>query len=412
MDKRTDRDWNVLLRPKAWDEIVGQTHLIGVFNTMIMAGTFPSFTILAGPSGVGKSLLAEVIGKSICCSGEGTKPCGRCQSCLSFNDGRSLNVVKYDMPNLQSSEIDRVIENVFRVENVGTKVFIFEEAHVMDGRQSQTKFLENLTRIPKDVYLIWCTTHLSGLIEEIRNRASIFYLESPSEDECLKMVHRIGERFRLGLPNDAILCGFIRSNKNCPRMIIQAMEVLASADKFDIDSIKQLYRLSDDEYCGSVFCSLIDKSVSLYEFIRLIKKTELNGYEILRGIREFALNILVEISLNEHRDISEKQREKVQSIIDQNGEGVFLKIFDSLGRLPHYGEISDAEVIFRLTHMKLGLLGLSLGKLAENNNSEAASQKMSSLSKSTEVQKQKREIKSAKTHGYVSSKDEILKIIG
>ena len=61
-----------VLRPKTFDDIVGQTHLFGergVLRRMVEGGRIPNM-IFYGPPGVGKTTAAEIIaaGSGICCA--------------------------------------------------------------------------------------------------------------------------------------------------------------------------------------------------------------------------------------------------------------------------------------------------------------------------------------------------------
>lgn len=384
------RNWNKALRPKRWDDVVGQAHLVGTLQSMILADTYPAFSVLAGPTGVGKSVIGELIGKSILCTGEGEIPCNDCPSCNAFNNNRSVDVIKCDMPNLKSEDVDDLIHNIFKVETVGKKVYIIEEAHSHPEDSDQEKWLEPLTRQPDNVFIIFCTTQEFRLIPALRNRATTFRLETPSESECLDLVTRVAEKTGFKLPSAEILSYFVKSNKNSPRSIIAALENFASANLMDDKSIREHYRIQDANLQADILCHLLDGDKSLYDFIRRVSGKQEDGAEeeskgglrasaVLQGLREFVLSVLLEISLGTPQGLAERDRQRIQELLKIDGDRKLKQITGFIGRLKEVDLFDEDAAMLALISLKLEILGMTSKKVMEQNSDLASQARMRSL---------------------------------
>lgn len=376
-----DRNWNLVMRPNQWSDIVGQSQYVGMFQTMVNTHSFPSFSILGGPPGVGKSLIAELIGKSLTCTGEGQVPCGQCANCKSFDSGKSMRVIKYDMPNIGEDTIEEVITNIFKVDSTGTRVFILEEAHVMNRDRIQTRFLEGTTRIPEDVYIIICTTQPYSLIPALRNRASMFMLETPSDDECIELIRRASERFGFELPSIDIMTHFVKMNRNSPRGILQTLESLALSGSMDDDVLRTFLRMQGTTVFCDVLCALLDNTKSVYDFITVLHEDkEIDCVQIVRGLRDFVLSVLLEVSLGEKQAIPSEERKKVQRFLKEQGDKQLLRITDFLGGINNTDYISNSDAMFKLVSLKLKLLDLTTRKIVSDSREDAAEARMKSIS--------------------------------
>ena len=85
-------------RPATFDTVVGQRALTTTLKNAVLSGKLAHAYLFCGPRGVGKTTCARIFAKTINClnpTAEG-EACNECESCLSFNEGRSLNVRELD----------------------------------------------------------------------------------------------------------------------------------------------------------------------------------------------------------------------------------------------------------------------------------------------------------------------------
>ena len=123
-------------RPATFSSVVGQKHITSTLKNAIERGQLAHAYLFCGPRGVGKTTCARIFAKAInCLHPEGAEACNTCESCRSFNDGRSLNIHELDAASNNSVEdIRSLIEQVRIIPQVGRySVFIIDEVHMLSA---------------------------------------------------------------------------------------------------------------------------------------------------------------------------------------------------------------------------------------------------------------------------------------
>lgn len=377
------KDWNKSLRPKSFSDIKGLTKLVQNFQYLLEADNFPHVALFFGPSGVGKSCVAEICAKALVCTGASSGanlPCNQCLSCKSFNEGHSTNIHKYNMPDLKSKEeIDEVLNNIFRTAGIGRRVFILEEVQGMDQKTVQDRFLEDLTKVPDDVYIIMCTTQIHALSATFRNRTSEFYFPLPSDNECIELIRSIGVKNNLILPDDNLLRVFVRANRNVPRKIVGCLESFSSISSFSEKDINEFFDLQSREYYERLFCAMIDPSVKVYDFVKILKEDRTARIaKMFEGLRDFVVDVLMEISLGEYCGISKEMISKIQGLIDGR-ESVLYEVTECLSKIKDNDMENDNAAFFQLVNLKLRISNISIRTALTENAAQSSTQAMRSI---------------------------------
>ena len=78
-------------RPNDFDSLIGQENIARTLKNSILRNQLAHAYLFCGPRGVGKTSAARIFAKTINCSNisDDLIPCGVCESCLSFAEGRS-----------------------------------------------------------------------------------------------------------------------------------------------------------------------------------------------------------------------------------------------------------------------------------------------------------------------------------
>ncbi len=163
-------------RPATFASVVGQSHITSTLKNAIERGQLAHAYLFCGPRGVGKTTCARIFAKAINCQHPvGAEACDQCDSCLSFNENRSLNIHELDAASNNSVEdIRNLIEQVRVLPQIGQySVFIIDEVHMLSAAAFNA-FLKTLEEPPKHAIFILATTEKHKIIPTILSRCQIY----------------------------------------------------------------------------------------------------------------------------------------------------------------------------------------------------------------------------------------------
>ncbi len=164
-------------RPMTFDSVVGQRTLTTTLLNAIRTGKLAHAYLFCGPRGVGKTTCARIFAKTINCEhlDEHGTPCGECESCRAFDEGRSLNIHELDAASNNSvDDIRELIEQVRIPPQTGRyKVFIIDEVHMLSSNAFNA-FLKTLEEPPHYVIFILATTEKHKILPTILSRCQVY----------------------------------------------------------------------------------------------------------------------------------------------------------------------------------------------------------------------------------------------
>lgn len=133
--------------------------------------------LFCGPRGVGKTTCARIFAKTINCMNlkENAEPCNECESCKSFDSGRSLNIHELDAAsNNGVDDIRDLVEQVRILPQIGKySVYIIDEVHML-SKSAFNAFLKTLEEPPAHAIFILATTEKHQILPTILSRCQIY----------------------------------------------------------------------------------------------------------------------------------------------------------------------------------------------------------------------------------------------
>lgn len=164
-------------RPATFKSVVGQKSLTATLKNSIATDRLAHAYLFCGSRGVGKTSCARIFAKTINCehrTADGDA-CNECESCRSFNEGRSLNIVELDAASNNSvDDIRTLVDQVLVPPTSGRyRVFIVDEVHML-STAAFNAFLKTLEEPPSYVVFILATTEKHKIIPTILSRCQIY----------------------------------------------------------------------------------------------------------------------------------------------------------------------------------------------------------------------------------------------
>lgn len=187
-------------RPKTWDEVVGQEHVVRTLRGALESGRTGHAYLFAGPRGTGKTTLARIFAKAINCTGKGTRPCGKCDSCGSIDEGRSMDLVEIDAASNRTIDDMRTLKETIGVAPTASKyrVYLIDEAHMIT-KEASNAFLKMLEEPPSHVVFVLATTEASKLIPTVLSRVQRFDFKKLTQQQIVAKLGSIAkaEKFQV-----------------------------------------------------------------------------------------------------------------------------------------------------------------------------------------------------------------------
>ncbi len=164
-------------RPATFNTVVGQASITTTLKNAIKNKHLAQAFLFCGPRGVGKTTCARILAKTINCSNPtpDMEGCNECESCISFNNGQSLNIFELDAASNNSvDDMRNLVEQVRYAPQSGNfKIYIIDEVHMLSA-SAFNAFLKTLEEPPPYAIFILATTEKHKIIPTILSRCQIF----------------------------------------------------------------------------------------------------------------------------------------------------------------------------------------------------------------------------------------------
>ena len=164
-------------RPDSFVSLIGQDNIARTLKNSIQRGQLAHAYLFCGPRGVGKTSAARIFAKTINCSNPGPdlEPCGECDSCRSFAEGRSYCIHELDAASNNGVEdIKTLMDQVQIPPQVGRySVYIIDEVHML-SQSAFNAFLKTLEEPPAHAIFILATTEKHKILPTILSRCQTY----------------------------------------------------------------------------------------------------------------------------------------------------------------------------------------------------------------------------------------------
>src|SRR3954451_7658619 len=194
-------------RPQTFDTVVGQSHITTTLKNAIKNNQLAHAFLFCGPRGVGKTTCARILAKTINCTNASAdgEACNECHSCVSFNEGTSLNIHELDAASNNSvDDIRSLVDQVRFAPQAGKyKVYIIDEVHMLSA-SAFNAFLKTLEEPPSYAIFILATTEKHKILPTILSRCQIFDFNRIQVDDISGLLNKIAQRENIAVEADGL----------------------------------------------------------------------------------------------------------------------------------------------------------------------------------------------------------------
>lgn len=194
-------------RPESFETLIGQDNIATTLKNSIKRGQLAHAYLFCGPRGVGKTTTARIFAKMINCSSplENGDPCGECESCRSFAEGRSYCIHEMDAASNNSvDDIKELIDKVRVAPQVGRySVYIIDEVHML-SQQAFNAFLKTLEEPPEYAIFILATTEKHKILPTILSRCQTYDFNRMGINDIVRNLRNIAAKENITVDEESL----------------------------------------------------------------------------------------------------------------------------------------------------------------------------------------------------------------
>ena len=308
-------------RPENFSSVVGQSHITTTLKNAVRQNQLAHAFLFTGPRGVGKTTCARILAKTINCENlqEDGEACDKCNSCVTFNAGTSLNIHELDAASNNSvDDIRTLTEQVRYAPQSGKyKVYIIDEVHMLSAAAFNA-FLKTLEEPPSYAIFILATTEKYKILPTILSRCQIFDFRRITTVDTVQHLDEIVEKEHLKAEKSALQV-IAQKSEGCMRDALSILDKIVSFTGGEITYTNTLEHLNilDEDYYFKLLDNLTkqDLAAALLLFDEINRKG-FDGEIVIAGFSEFLRNLMVcrDKRTIELLEVVESFRDKYQQV--------------------------------------------------------------------------------------------------
>ena len=187
--------------------IIRQDKIAQTLEKSIIGGKLAHAYLFCGPRGVGKTTTARIFAKAINCSNPSPEmdPCGECESCRSFQEGRSYCIHELDAAsNNGVDDIKNLMDQVQIPPQVGKySVYIIDEVHML-STAAFNAFLKTLEEPPAHAIFILATTEKHKILPTILSRCQTYDFNRISVPDIVANLRMIAGKEGVNIDDESL----------------------------------------------------------------------------------------------------------------------------------------------------------------------------------------------------------------
>ena len=192
-------------RPRSFDEVCGQEHIVKILKNEVSDNNLSHAYLFVGPRGTGKTTCAKLLAKAANCEHPiDGNPCGKCESCLSFDEGNNLDITEIDAASNNGVDDIRNLrdEVTFSPNKSRYRIYIIDEVHMLSP-SAFNALLKTLEEPPEYVIFILATTEIYKVLPTVISRCQRFDFKRIDESVIAERLKFISSKEGISIEDEA-----------------------------------------------------------------------------------------------------------------------------------------------------------------------------------------------------------------
>lgn len=237
-------------RPKAFDDVIGQTDITTALKNQILNGRIGHAYLFTGTRGTGKTTCARIFAKAINCQNQQQgEPCGECPVCKGIDGGSITDITEIDAASNNGVDSIRDLrdETVYTPSVCAYKVYIIDEVHML-SLAAFNALLKIMEEPPAHVIFILATTEIHKVPATIRSRCQRFDFSRIPPEQIEARLSYVAQEEEIGLTKEA--AGLIaRLADGAMRDALSILDTCAGVtNTVDEPLVRRMAGVTDKEY--------------------------------------------------------------------------------------------------------------------------------------------------------------------
>jgi len=283
-------------RPKRFEDLIGQDSISTTLSLALDTNRLSHAYLLSGLRGSGKTSTARIMAKALVCQNAPTsKPCEVCQSCVSANENRHLDIIEMDAAsNRGIDDIKDLIEHTkYKPTSALYKVFIIDEVHMLTT-QAFNALLKTLEEPPSFVKFILATTDPLKLPATILSRTQHFRFKKISDKNIIHHLSHILNIEEIEFETESLDI-LTRAGQGSLRDTLTLLDqaIIYSKGIVSTTAVTEMLGMIDPAFMANIFTVILQK-----DDIRPIIES-LESYEVGQVLDEMSIYLKNKMLLND-----------------------------------------------------------------------------------------------------------------
>ena len=193
-------------RPKDFDSVVGQDHIVKTLKNSIMNHTFSHAYMFFGSRGIGKTTVSKIFSRNVnCLNSKDGLACGKCSNCKNSFSNECVDIIEIDAAS--NNGVDDIRNLKSKVSLVPAeltyKVYIIDEVHML-SIEAFNALLKTLEEPPSHAIFILATTDPQKVPETIISRCQCFSFQRISPEIIVNKLVEICKNENIKIDSDVL----------------------------------------------------------------------------------------------------------------------------------------------------------------------------------------------------------------